>query len=79
LKHLIWKNHKIQFSINQILNDEIEKKNKQLYKRIKKIKRMRIKIEKQNYFFIWLKGVIEKKNQFSKRTDKSKEWGSKLT
>jgi hypothetical protein len=35
---------------------------------------MRIKIEKQNKFYIWLKGEIEKKNQFSKMIKKSKEW-----
>jgi hypothetical protein len=66
-KHPIWKNHKAQFSINQILNDEIKKKF-QLYKKTKKkiaIKRMRNKFEIQNKFYIWLKGEIEKKNQFS--------------
>jgi hypothetical protein len=25
LKHLVWKNHKTQFSINQMLEDETEK------------------------------------------------------
>jgi hypothetical protein len=52
----------------------------ELYKIIKKIiKRMRIKIRIQNKFYIWLKGEIEKKNQFSKRSQKkSKERGSKL-
>ena len=40
---------------------------------------MRIKIRIQNKFYIWLKGEIEKKNQFSKRSQKkSKERGSKL-
>jgi hypothetical protein len=58
---------------------KLKRKTSNYTKGLKKIKRIRIKIEKQNYFFIWLKGVIEKKNQFSKRTDKSKEWGSKLT
>jgi len=51
-KHLIFKNHKAQFLVNQMLKDEIEKKN-QLYKSIQNkkkiaIKRMRIKIEKKN-------------------------------
>jgi len=32
------------------------------------IKKMTIKIEKINKFYIWLKGEIKKKNQFSKRT-----------
>jgi hypothetical protein len=41
---------------------------------------MRIKIEKQSKSYIWLKGEIKNKNQFSKRIKKySKEWGSKLT
>ena len=46
----------------------------QLYKRNDKIaiKRIRIKIEKQNKFYIWLNGEIEKKNQFSKMIKKSK-------
>ena len=37
---------------------------------------MRIKIEAQNKFDIWLNGEIEKKNQFNKK--KLREWGSKL-
>jgi hypothetical protein len=36
------------------------------------IKRMRIQIEIQNKFYIWLKGEIEKKNNFNKK----KEWGT---
>jgi len=62
-KHLIFKNHKAQFLVNQMLKDEIEKKKStiQKYPKQKKkiaIKRMRIKIEKKtklkdNYkFFI---------------------------
>jgi hypothetical protein len=31
------------------------------------IKRIRIKIEIQNKFYIWLKGKIEKKNNLNKR------------
>jgi len=31
---------------------------------------MRIKIEIQNKFYIWLKGEIEKNNNFSKKTKK---------
>jgi len=42
-------------------------------------KRIKIKIEIQNKFYIWLKGEIEKKNKFSKRIKRSKEWGLKLT
>jgi hypothetical protein len=43
---------------------------------------MRIKIEKQDKFYIWLKGEIEKKNQFIKRTkntqkNKDKNWHKK--
>jgi len=60
------------------------KKEFQLYKKIKKIafKGMRIKIEEQDKFYIWLKGEIEKKNQFSKRTkntqkNKDKNWHKK--
>jgi len=34
------------------------------------IKIMKIKIEMQNKFYIWLKGKIESKNQISKRTEK---------
>jgi hypothetical protein len=34
------------------------------------MKGMGIKIKIQNKFYIWLKGKIEKKNQFSKRTKK---------
>jgi hypothetical protein len=34
---------------------------------------MRIKIEKQNEFYIWLKGEIEKKNQFSNRIQKNQK------
>jgi hypothetical protein len=60
-KHLIFKNHKAQFLVNQMLKDEIEKKIN--YTKVSKqkkiaIKRMRIKIEKKtklkdNYnFFI---------------------------
>jgi hypothetical protein len=58
------------------LNDEIEKKNFNYIKGLKKIaiNIMMIKIEKQNKFYIWLKDKIEKKNQFSKRK-KIKEWG----
>jgi hypothetical protein len=38
------------------------------------IKKMRIKIETQNKFYIKSKGEIKKKNQFNKRTKtKSKE------
>ena len=33
---------------------------------------MMIKIEKINKFYIWLKGEIEKKNQFSKRIKNQK-------
>jgi hypothetical protein len=46
------------------------KKKIQIYKRAQKIaiKRIRIKIQISNKFYIWLKGEIEKKNQFSKRT-----------
>jgi hypothetical protein len=33
---------------------------------------MMIKIEKINKFYIWLKGEIEKKNQFRKRTKNQK-------
>jgi hypothetical protein len=36
------------------------------------LKRMMIKIEKINKFYIWLKGEIEKKNQFSKRIKNQK-------
>jgi hypothetical protein len=39
---------------------------------------MSIKINIQKKFYIWLKGEIEKKNQFSKRKRKSKEWGVKI-
>jgi len=39
---------------------------------------MSIKINIQKKFYIWLKGEIEKKNQFSKRKGKSKEWGVKI-
>jgi hypothetical protein len=51
-KHIIWKNHEVQFSINQILKDEIEKQTFNYTKRFKKIatKIIRIKIEKQNIF-----------------------------
>jgi DNA segregation ATPase FtsK/SpoIIIE-like protein len=63
------------------LSDKIEK-NSNIQKDLKqKItnKRIRIKIEIQNKFYIWLKGEIEKKNKFSKRIKRSKEWGLKLT
>jgi hypothetical protein len=41
---------------------------------------MRIKIEIQNKFYIWMKCEIATKNKFSKRRKKqSKEWGSKST
>jgi hypothetical protein len=60
------------------------KKNFNYIKRLKKIafKGMRIKIEKQDKFYIWLKGEIEKKNQFIKRTkntqkNKDKNWHKK--
>ena len=50
------------------------KKQFQLYKRIIKIaiKKIKIKIEKQNKFYDWLKCEIEKKNQFSKRKKNQK-------
>jgi hypothetical protein len=35
--------------------------------------RTKLKLEIQTSF--WLKGEIEKKNQFNKRTKKPKEWG----
>ena len=47
-KHPAWKNHKVQFSINQTLNDEIEKKKTKWKIQNKKkntIKRMRFNIE----------------------------------
>jgi hypothetical protein len=41
---------------------------------------MRIKIKIQNKFYIWLKGEIEKNNNFSKKAKKKKieikQWGS---
>ena len=47
------------------MNDEIEKKILTIQKDLKQnkiaIKKMRIKIETQNKFYIWLKGEIEKK------------------
>jgi hypothetical protein len=56
------------------LKNEIEKKNLNYVKafKIKKItiKRMRIKIEIENKFYILLKDEIEKKNPFSKRIKK---------
>jgi len=61
LPPLFEKNHEVQFLINQILKDKIKKK---LSKRIKKyisIKRIKIKIQIPNKFYIWLKGKIEKK------------------
>jgi hypothetical protein len=51
--------------------DKIKKKNRFNYtKGFKKItiKRMMIKIKIQSKFYIWMKGEIKKKNQFSKRT-----------
>jgi hypothetical protein len=52
----IEKNIKDQFSINQILKDKIEKKkNFNHTKGLIKIKRITIKIEIQNKFYIWLK------------------------
>jgi len=47
----------------------------QLYKKIQKtsIKRMRIKNKKQNKFYFWLKGEIEKKNQFIKKTKRNQK------
>jgi len=47
------------------LNDEIEKNN---FNYIKGIKKLQLKNKDQNKFYIWLKGEIEKKNQFSRRT-----------
>jgi hypothetical protein len=47
------KNYEVQFLINYILNDEIEKTNSIIQKDLKiKIKRTRIKIKKQNKFSI---------------------------
>jgi hypothetical protein len=54
LKHPISKNHKVQFLINQILKDEIEKKKFNYTKEFRKttIKRMKINIKKRNKFYI---------------------------
>jgi hypothetical protein len=81
LKHPISKNHKVQFLINQILKDEIEKKKFNYTKEFRKttIKRMKINIKKRNKFYIWLKAEIEKKINLKKKTKKPKEWRSKLT
>ena len=50
------------------------KKEFQVSKGLKKsFKRIRIKIEKQNEFYISLKCAIEKKNQFSKMTKRNKK------
>jgi hypothetical protein len=54
---------------NSILNQSnIEWWNrKNNFNYIKEIKKLQLKNEDQNKFYIWLKGEIEKKNQFSKR------------
>jgi hypothetical protein len=54
---------------NSILNQSnIEWWNrKNNFNYIKGIKKLQLKNEDQNKFYIWLKGEIEKKNQFSKR------------
>jgi len=63
-KYPIWKNHEIQFLINQMLKEDIKKKNSIIeYSKQKiAIKRMMIKIEVQNKIYFWLKYEIEKKN-----------------
>jgi len=74
LKHPISKNHKVQFLINQILKDEIEKKKFNYTKEFRKttIKRMKINIKKRNKFYIWLKAEIEKKINLKKRLKNQK-------
>jgi len=53
LKHPISKNHKIQFLINQILKDKIEKKSSIIQKDSEKqLKIMKINIKMQNKFYI---------------------------
>ena len=64
-------NHVTQFPTNKKLKNKIEKKKSIIQKNSKQSitnKRMRIKIEIQNKFYIWLKGEIEKKNELRKRT-----------
>jgi hypothetical protein len=54
-----------------MLKDEIKKRISIIQKDLKQqlaIKRMRIKNKIQNKFYFLLKGEIEKKNQFNKRT-----------
>jgi hypothetical protein len=59
------------------LSDKIEKIISIIQKDLKQkkitIKRIRIKIEIQNKFYIWLKGEIKKKNKFSKRMKKNQK------
>ena len=57
------------------MKDKIKKNSFNYIKGFKKIKikRMMIKIEIQNKFYIWMKGEIKKKNQFSKRTQTNKK------
>jgi hypothetical protein len=80
LKHPILKNYKVQFLINQILKDEIEKKKFNYTKGFRKttIKIIKINIKMQNKFYIWLKGEIEKKINLEKRlknqNNKDQNW-----
>jgi len=69
----IEKSIKNQFSINQILKDKTEKKNFNHTKGLTKIKRIMIKIEIQNKFYIWLKCENEIKNQFRIKDMKKKQ------
>jgi hypothetical protein len=68
-KYPIWKNHEIQFLINQMLKERIEKNIYSIIEYSKQkisIKRMIIKIEIQFFYYFWLKYEIEKKNQLKK-------------
>jgi hypothetical protein len=61
-KHPIWKNHKVQFPINQILKNESEKKNSTIQKDSKQkisIKGMRIKTKIKTKLEEKYKKVIE--------------------